>query len=440
MNMDHRFSQTGNSVQLQEEFFTTLYDSCEALYRIDLLTEQYEAIKRSSALSVILEDSGDFRELYRKLIFPATLENSDTNSYMAFMSSQYQPGGPYSRRILFESVPEPFYMQFTCYPDADHKVAYVTLMSLPDKPDEPDQFQKKTYAMENRYLYSMLVDLDTNYCVDVFVSEMNLPKQDHIEISFTDWRTMLIDSFALQDQPSFLTQTNPPHIRAGFSTQNRLSFDIKMRTLNGKYIWTRHVMTWIRDYAEDHMQMLYTVQDINEEKTAILDRIRSIENKALLRYNQQLQAEPASDRRGDFPARQGSEHILDQVEEYIHQHYMEKLTLGALGKRFYINSAYLGQLFCKRFKMSFNEYLSLERLSRAAMLLQSTDRLVYEIATEVGFSTLNYFIKQFSAHYGVSPTKYRKLHASGGNPSYQLSAGSEQMTRRRTDAPAKHKD
>lgn len=123
----------------------------------------------------------------------------------------------------------------------------------------------------------------------------------------------------------------------------------------------------------------------------------------------------AHDRSLMKPHISGSVRVLDQMEKYIHEHYMEKLTLGKLGKLFYMNSAYLGQLFFKRYKITFNEYLSQERLSHAVTLLENTDRLVYEIAAEVGYSTLNYFIKQFTAHYGISPAKYRKLYLAGAD-------------------------
>ena len=39
--------------------------------------------------------------------------------------------------------------------------------------------------------------------------------------------------------------------------------------------------------------------------------------------------------------------ILDSIDKEIQEHYSENLTLQGLGKKYYINSAYLGQIFRK---------------------------------------------------------------------------------------------
>ena len=113
---------------------------------------------------------------------------------------------------------------------------------------------------------------------------------------------------------------------------------------------------------------------------------------------------------GKSNARPGASRILDQIEEHIHHNYMEKMTLRDLSQQYYINSAYLGQLFIKRYHVSFSEYLCRERLSHAAHELVTTDRLIYEIANSVGYTNLNYFIRQFTEHYGSAPSRYRKEH------------------------------
>ena len=59
--------------------------------------------------------------------------------------------------------------------------------------------------------------------------------------------------------------------------------------------------------------------------------------------------------------------------------------------------------------VSFVEYLNLVRLSKAKTLMQTTAKSIGEIAFEVGFSSVSYFIKTFKAHNGCSPNQYRAL-------------------------------
>lgn len=54
------------------------------------------------------------------------------------------------------------------------------------------------------------------------------------------------------------------------------------------------------------------------------------------------------------------------------------------------------------------EYLIGLRLERSRYLLEQSDRSVTEIAFEAGFRDSNYFTRQFTARYGVSPLRYRR--------------------------------
>ncbi|MCM1076694.1 MAG: helix-turn-helix domain-containing protein [Bacteroides sp.] len=60
------------------------------------------------------------------------------------------------------------------------------------------------------------------------------------------------------------------------------------------------------------------------------------------------------------------------------------------------------------------EFLKESRLSRAASLITSTGMPIKDIATDCGFSDLNYFGKCFKSAYSVSPTTYRKNAAQNG--------------------------
>ena len=116
------------------------------------------------------------------------------------------------------------------------------------------------------------------------------------------------------------------------------------------------------------------------------------------------------DLRADAFAR-NSDAILNKIESELHRNYAENLTLKELADRYYMNSAYLGQLFARRHGISFNQYLRNIRMSHALFLLTHTDKFIYEIIEEVGFSNITYFNKHFTELYGMPPAKYRKLHS-----------------------------
>lgn len=106
-------------------------------------------------------------------------------------------------------------------------------------------------------------------------------------------------------------------------------------------------------------------------------------------------------------SRQSGE-MLKQIEEDIRTNFRENLTLKDMGKKYFINSAYLGQTFKKQYGESFKDYLNRVRIDAAEELLLYSNKKIYEIAEEVGYKDMDYFINKFIALKGCTPTKFRR--------------------------------
>ncbi len=100
--------------------------------------------------------------------------------------------------------------------------------------------------------------------------------------------------------------------------------------------------------------------------------------------------------------------ILKTIEADMRENYKDNLTLKDFGKKYYVNSAYLGQLFKSKYGMSFKAFLHKVRIEKAEELLMNTDMKMYSIAEAVGYKDTDYFINHFIAEKGCTPTKYRK--------------------------------
>jgi two-component system response regulator YesN len=100
--------------------------------------------------------------------------------------------------------------------------------------------------------------------------------------------------------------------------------------------------------------------------------------------------------------------VLGEIEKEIKENYAENLTLRDLGKKYFVNSSYLGQIFRKNFGTSFKDYLNDYRINEAALLLLRTDEKISTIACRVGYHDLDYFVSRFIALKGCTPAKYRK--------------------------------
>lgn len=109
----------------------------------------------------------------------------------------------------------------------------------------------------------------------------------------------------------------------------------------------------------------------------------------------------------EYNCRTANSGIYSAVVDYVRSHYSEQINLKKVSEKFFINASYLGRTFQKTVGVSFNEYVNQLRIDEAKRLLLQTDKLIYEIANQVGFIESSYFVVKFTQEVGKSPTEYR---------------------------------
>ena len=113
------------------------------------------------------------------------------------------------------------------------------------------------------------------------------------------------------------------------------------------------------------------------------------------------------------PLRGRMDERLIRVMEHIGEHLAGDLAVGALARIATLSPSRLTHLFSATLGIPPQAYVERERLTRAAQLLDSTDRAVGEIARDVGWDDPLYFSRRFSHLHGLSPTAYRRRAANG---------------------------
>lgn len=109
--------------------------------------------------------------------------------------------------------------------------------------------------------------------------------------------------------------------------------------------------------------------------------------------------------------------MMHMIEAEIEEKYAENISLKYLGEKYFINSAYLGQVFKKQYGCSFKDYLNKVRIRKAAQMMLRTNMKVYEIALEVGYKNIEYFVNKFEEVYEMTPTRFRKRSMQNNNVS-----------------------
>lgn len=99
--------------------------------------------------------------------------------------------------------------------------------------------------------------------------------------------------------------------------------------------------------------------------------------------------------------------IIRDALKYIHLHYKEDISVQDLSNYLSISNSYFSQLFSRETGIGFSKYLMNYRVERAKELLSGTPMRVYQIAADVGYSDVKYFLKVFKKMTGMSPQSYR---------------------------------
>ena len=101
--------------------------------------------------------------------------------------------------------------------------------------------------------------------------------------------------------------------------------------------------------------------------------------------------------------------MMHRVKHYLDQNFSSQVTLKDAAEFASLSPSYLSRRFHHEFGISFNAYLTARRLESARHLLQTTRLQIAEVAARCGFSSSSYFIKVFSAHYGVTPKNHTDI-------------------------------
>lgn len=103
-----------------------------------------------------------------------------------------------------------------------------------------------------------------------------------------------------------------------------------------------------------------------------------------------------------------SDERMNEILNYLMNHYQEQITLQGLADKLYLSNAYLSKYIKKNFGMSFLKLLNNIRMEHAVSELLYSEKTVVRIAMDNGFSNLAGFNRTFREIYNMTPAEYRK--------------------------------
>lgn len=109
------------------------------------------------------------------------------------------------------------------------------------------------------------------------------------------------------------------------------------------------------------------------------------------------------------PKEVGNIHI-DKFMKLVESHLKEQHSVQYYADKLCITPNYLNEIVTSTKGISAKQYIRNKVMDEAKRLLTYTDSSISDIAFELHFSTVSYFIRSFRQHTGETPLLYRKTH------------------------------
>lgn len=100
--------------------------------------------------------------------------------------------------------------------------------------------------------------------------------------------------------------------------------------------------------------------------------------------------------------------LVYKIQKYIEEHYAENVKMNELAAENHFDLGYLSRIFKKSTGFSLKQYQLFVRMSRARLMLLSSDDSIEFIASKCGYSNVNIFIRTFKKEHEITPLQYRK--------------------------------
>lgn len=247
-----------------------LIEKKKCLILVNNRTKQYECLESDEVFKTIIDERGSIDGLYNTL-FLNNKNNGmeDKAGYKQFENLSVFQRDQYRANLSFVvNDKERMYELMQSRISDDEMAIFITEQSYLF--DHSTIEKEKAYTIQEAYLFSMIVDLSDDSCINPNTTEVMSDRQDFMDIKYSDWRLMISNMFKEQDRILFLRASSPENIINTLETRSRFNIDLQMMNIQGDYIWSRLCFARMKNFSRENPRFLYTVYDISEDMNQLL--------------------------------------------------------------------------------------------------------------------------------------------------------------------------
>ena len=242
----------------------------KCLILVNNRTKHYECLESDEVFKTIIDESGSIDGLYNTL-FLNNKNNGmeDKAGYKQFENLSVFQRDQYRANLSFVVNDKDRMYELMQFRISDDETAiFITEQSYLF--DHSTIEKEKADTIQEAYLFSMIVDLSDDSCINPNTTEVRSDRQDFMDIKYSDWRLMISNMFKDQDRILFLRASSPENIINTLETRSRFNIDLQMMNVQGDYIWSRLCFARMKNFSRENPRFLYTVYDISEDMNQLL--------------------------------------------------------------------------------------------------------------------------------------------------------------------------
>ena len=264
-----------------------LMNLAECIILVDHSTGKYEMIKSNDFFLSIIKEKGTLEELFKVLYLRSRDNNkSFVSEYEEFVELSVFEKNEYRADFYFENDGKKYLS--TMYQVRISPTEVALLLGKRDEHSLSKNLEvEKADTIQESYLYSMIVDLAEDNCINPNTTEVSSDRQDYMNIQYSQWRLKICNMFKEQDKTLFLRASAPENVINTLEDKAKFHLDIQMMNMQGTFIWVRLGFARMKNFSRENPRFLYTVEDISEDMDQLLKQEGL--TKAVEEQNQNLQ-------------------------------------------------------------------------------------------------------------------------------------------------------
>lgn len=276
-----------NNNKYYDKICNSILEDVACIVEIDNENRTYHVSEWDECLKSVLKPEGSLRDLYR-IFFSGSKQESQNkqNNYDQFIDEEVFMKEKYQGGIRFKMKGEEKNYHFRNLKISEKES--IIILFREDFFVQSNMLEmEKIGTIQESYLFSMIVDLANDSCVNPNTTEINAARQDYMDIKYSDWRLMISNMFKDEDKVLFLRASSSENVLNTLEMQNSFHMDLQMMSMQGEYVWCRLQFTRMKNFSRENPRFVYTVLDISEDMAQLLRQEGLV--KAIEEQNEKLQ-------------------------------------------------------------------------------------------------------------------------------------------------------